>query len=180
MFIVCLLVIQSALSQDFTALETELLDLKQLIEDNYMILSNSVKKSQDLGRDSRLIISKSSKAQTRLQQSADVLVYSTFNTEIQRKHLQIEPKVKNSNNLISDQVFTKKIRMNLDYFSHKQKPTPAFQEDFTNLEQSLKTIKETINQSYDLSTLYLFLLLLSLGLIFLWKNVKIAQKRHYL
>ena len=178
--IFALLLLSSVLAEDVTKLETDINDLKQLIEESYLILSNSVKKSQDLGRDTRLIMSKSAKAISRMQQATDVSIYSMFNTEIQRKHSLMETKLKQSETFMNDNPFTKKIRITLDYFTHKQRPNQIFHDDFSRLEKTLKETKETAESIYDFSTIFVFAGVIAVGVLVLWKNVKTAQKKHYL
>lgn len=178
--IFALLLLNSVLAQDIAKLETDLNELKQLVEESYLILSNSVKKSQDLGRDTRLIMSKSAKAISRMQQATDVSIYSMFNTEIQRKHSLMETKLKQSEGFMNDNPFTKKIKITLDYFTHKQRSNQIFHEDFNRLEKTLKETKEIVESIYDFSTIFVFVAVIAAGVLVLWKNVKTAQKKHYL
>lgn len=179
--LITLLYLISATQADYLdSIETEIHEIKNSIEETLILLSNTVKKAQDLNLDTRYLIEKSNKSALKIKRSSDVSQYIDFTNELQTKNSLIESKLKTFEGNLN----SKPISINLEATTDKHIKHRArgqdLQQSLSLVEDQLEILKSTTESIYDVSYLSYALLGSSLGLILTWKNISISKKKHYL
>lgn len=180
MIIILLSLILIGKTKDIDSLETEIHVLKSMVEDTFVLLSNTVKKAQDLNLDTRLINDKSKKATEKIQENTDVTQYQAFNNHLQNKNELIGSKLKILDDLLKSKPIAFSIEKVLEKHAKGRAKHQDFHQIFSLLEDQIINLRSTAESIYDLSYIFYSLIFFSICLILVWRNLRTAKKKHYL
>lgn len=180
MILVLLSLISIGKTKDIDSLETDIHALKNLVEDTFVLLSNTVKKAQDLNLDTRLIVDKSKKSAVNIQESTDVTQYQHFNSHLQSKNEIIRNKLKVLDDLLKSKPIAFNIEKVLEKHAKSRTKFQDFHQSFRLLEDQLANLRSTAESIYDLTYIFYSLIFFSICLALVWKNLRTAKKKHYL
>jgi uncharacterized protein YoxC len=170
--------VSAATSRD---LELGVSNIQGDLDQHWALLSNTVKKVQDISREVRMINVRGSKIITKLTQSTDVAIYAMFNSEIQRKCGLAEQQYKSIEKNVGKGAVMERIEKVIDYYVKRQHvPDPEMHQHLFQLERKVGEVASLMRDVYNIDWLYLSLIVMGIAMGGLWRLVKTAQKRHVL
>ena len=167
--------------ENFDKIQEEAKSIQHNLEESFIILSNLLVKLEETNRSIRLISNKSNRVIIKLLESTDVSIYNVFNSDIEKKHKFVENQYFTTEKSVKEGGVTNRIEKVIDYYVKRQQvPDPEMHHHLLSLERKIGEVGSLIKNVYNLDWLYLVLIISAFGVVILWKNVKKAEKRHFL
>lgn len=160
---------------------TPLHQLEADLKSSLATLSSIHSKLTQLNKEARVLHIKSTKTISQLKKSTDVAIYEMFNNEIQRKFSLAESMIKGANKSLKEGSVPKRIEKVLDFYVKRQQvPDPEMHIYLVQLERKIGELASHVKKVYNLDRVNLALIGIGVGLVAVYKNVRVSEKEHKL